>query len=500
MANLIRIKRRTNGQPGSPAGLNNAELAYNEVDDVLYYGRGADQNGNAITIPAIGGPGAYMTLGTAQSISGAKTFTGPVEFTDDLEGTTAPPEDDSSTLATTAFVKSLGYGPGTVTSVGLNLPTGLFSVTGSPITDSGTLTGSLSNQNANLLFAGPVEGTASTPGFRALVAADIPEILASKITDFFEEVTSVTLDQFALPLGPVSFNDEALTDLADPLNPQDAATKAYVDASSEGLLVKESVRAATTQNITLSGGFIVDDVNIADDDRILVKDQNDASENGIYIVNLGSAWVRAEDFNDPTDTRAGAFVFVKEGNQAGSGFVLTTQGTIEFGTTPLIFTQFSGAGQFQGGAGIDQDGSTFSVFSASSDRIVVDANGVDLAETTVTPSTYTSVTVDAYGRVTDGTSPTTLSGYGITDAQPLSILLSEISELTISSDQLIYGSGNSEVSLTTFTSFARDLLADANASAARSTLGLGSIATQNANNVSITGGTISNITIDGGTF
>lgn len=72
----VRIKRRTTGLAGSPASLKNAELAYNEVDDILYYGRGADGSGDAVTIPAIAGPGAYLTLSTTQTVTGAKTFSG----------------------------------------------------------------------------------------------------------------------------------------------------------------------------------------------------------------------------------------------------------------------------------------------------------------------------------------------------------------------------------------------------------------------------------------
>ena len=80
MANTIRIKRRSSGNSGAPSTLKNSELAYNEVDDVLYYGRGADSSGDAVTIPAIAGPGAFTTLATAQTISGNKTFTGSLNF------------------------------------------------------------------------------------------------------------------------------------------------------------------------------------------------------------------------------------------------------------------------------------------------------------------------------------------------------------------------------------------------------------------------------------
>lgn len=77
MANTVRIKRRTSGSPGAPSSLANAELAYNEVDDVLYYGKGTGgAGGTATTIPAIGGSGAFVSLSGTQTITGPKTFTG----------------------------------------------------------------------------------------------------------------------------------------------------------------------------------------------------------------------------------------------------------------------------------------------------------------------------------------------------------------------------------------------------------------------------------------
>lgn len=88
MANTIRIKRRASGNAGAPAALKNAELAYNEVDDVLYYGRGADGSGDAVTIPAIAGSGAYATLATAQTISGNKTFSGVTTLSGGVSGNT----------------------------------------------------------------------------------------------------------------------------------------------------------------------------------------------------------------------------------------------------------------------------------------------------------------------------------------------------------------------------------------------------------------------------
>lgn len=175
MANTVRIKRRASGAAGAPSSLANAELAFNEVDDVLYYGEGTGgAGGTATTIVAIGGPGAFATLSTAQTISGNKTFSGTVALGSSATATTPSTSDSSTTVATTAYVKAQNYGTGTVASVALSLPN-IFSVSGSPVTSSGTLTGTLASQTANYVFAAPA-GSAGTPSFRALVAGDIPDL------------------------------------------------------------------------------------------------------------------------------------------------------------------------------------------------------------------------------------------------------------------------------------------------------------------------------------
>jgi hypothetical protein len=81
MANTLRIKRRVSGAAGAPSGLKNAELAFNEVDGILYYGKGSDVNGDATTIPAIAGDGAFVSLTGTQTISGVKTVTGTLNLT-----------------------------------------------------------------------------------------------------------------------------------------------------------------------------------------------------------------------------------------------------------------------------------------------------------------------------------------------------------------------------------------------------------------------------------
>jgi len=114
MANTIRIKKRAaGGAAGAPGALRSSELAYNEQDNTLYYGYGDDGSANATSIITIGGSGSYVTLNTAQTISGDKTFTGSV----DLTGATATAVTqtvgtNNTTIATTAFVTAAVTGAG----------------------------------------------------------------------------------------------------------------------------------------------------------------------------------------------------------------------------------------------------------------------------------------------------------------------------------------------------------------------------------------------------
>jgi hypothetical protein len=230
---------------------------------------------------------------------------------------------------------------------------------------------------------------------------------ASNITDFNTAVRTNTLDQMAVPTASVSLNSQKITNLATPTADADAATKAYVDALKQGLDVKQSVRVATTANITLSGTQTIDGVVVSVGDRVLVKDQTTGSNNGIYVV-AASTWSRDTDADTSAKITAGMFTFVAEGTtNSDSGWVLTTNDSIVLGTTSLAFSQFSGAGQITAGSGLTKTGNTIDVGTASSARIVVNADSIDLA--TVSQSNTTgsssssfiqSVGVDSYGRVT----------------------------------------------------------------------------------------------------
>jgi len=445
--NTIRVKRTTTSN--RPSSLANAELAFIEGSNILVYGTGTGGAGGlATSIIDIGGTGAFLGLasGLTQTAAGTYTFNNSVTFSGTTSlgsatATTQASSDNSTKVATTAYVKAQGYLTsetylGTVTSVALSLPD-VFSVSGSPVTSSGTLSATLASQTANYVWAAP-NGSAGSPTFRALVAADIPTLTASKISDFATVAQGYRLDQFALPNTSVSFNSQKITSLADPTSAQDAATKAYVDAARSGLDVKQSVRVATTGNITLSGTQTIDGVAVSAGDRVLVKNQSTASDNGIYVVAAGS-WARATDADSDAEVTPGMFTFIEEGTvNADSGWVLSTNATITLGTTSLTFAQFSGTGSITAGDGLTKTGSQLDVVTASSSRIVVNADSIDLATTGVSASTYKSVTVDVYGRITAGTNPTTLSGYGITDAQS-----------QISATGILKGAGSGSISAAT---------------------------------------------------
>lgn len=404
MANLIRIKRRsTGGSAGAPTSLFQAELAYNESDPangVLYIGIGTGGvGGTATSIVPIGGDGAFVSLSGVQTISGNKTFSATVTHNATTTVPTVASGDNSSNAASTAFVKNQNYLTSTnaVTSVALSLPS-FITVSGSPITNTGTLTGTLASQTANTVFIAP-NGSAGSPTFRPLAAADIPTLTAAKISDFDTQVRTNRLDQLAAPTAAVSLNSQKITNLALCTADTDAASKAYVDAVKTGLDVKDSVRAATTANITLSAPQTVDGVPLVAGDRVLVKDQTTASANGIYVVAL-AAWTRATDADNSAagEVTAGMFTFVAMGAfNANSGWVLTTNDAIVLGTTSLTFAQFSGAGQIAAGAGLTKTGNQLDV-GGTTNRITVAADSVDIASTYVGQTSITTL-----GTITAGT-------------------------------------------------------------------------------------------------
>lgn len=458
MASTLRIRRRITGAAGAPGSLKNAELAYNEIENVLYYGKGDTGDGTASSIIQIGGSGAYATtsyvdtnfakLASNNSFTSGftSTFAGTLNIsgTFQLSGTTV-------TASAAELNRLAGVTVGTASA-----SKALVLDSSRNISNINQLT-STSFQNDGASF------TVSSVG--AVVGASLTSATINVGSGAFQASSSSA--SFTTSLQSASFStsgtgnitaggDLIATGNAYSSTNKKLATEEYVNSVQQGLDVKQSVRASTTANITLSGLQTIDGVSLSAGDRVLVKNQSNAINNGIYVVAVGS-WSRATDANVTANVTAGLFTFVSEGTQnADSGWILTSDDAITLGTSELSFTQFSGAGM------ITIDGaSTASV-----------TNGLEK----------------------DG------------NYLRLDVRLKRIANLTgVTANKLIYVSGTDTFDVTDFTATARTLLGGTDAAAMRTTLGLGSMATQSSLNVSITGGAISSVTLDdvtlnGGTF
>lgn len=307
MANTIRIKRSTGSS--APTTLANAELAFAEGTEVLYVGVGTGgAGGSATTVNAIAGKGAFLALSGTQTASGTYTFSGSVTFSGTTAigaatATTPDSNDDSTRVATTAWVldKIDAFGAGTVTSVGLSLPD-IFTVSGSPVTSSGTLSATLASQTQNYVFAAPGSGGNGAPAFRALVAADIPDLSATYLP-----LTGGTISSNLTISGNLTVNGTTTT-----LN----STELSVD----------------DKNITLGDTASPSDAT-ADGGGITLKGDSDKTFNW---VDATDAWTSSEHMNLLTGKEYKINgTSVLSGTTLGSGVTassLTSVGTITSGT------------------------------------------------------------------------------------------------------------------------------------------------------------------------
>jgi len=182
---------------------------------------------------------------------------------------------------------------------------------------------------------------------------------------------SIPLSSLGAPVSAVNLNNQPITNLQSPTNAGDAATKIYVDNIAQGLDAKNSVKAATTANITLANAQTIDGISVGSGDRVLVKNQTTQSQNGVYDAVSASNWSRVTDM-DTSYEFGGAFVFVEQGTtQADSGWVCTADSPVTVGTTNITWVQFSGAGQIIDGAGLLKTGNTLDVR--------VDGVGIEIA-------------------------------------------------------------------------------------------------------------------------
>ena len=333
-----------------------------------------------------------------------------------------------------------------------NLDT-LSSVTTVGALDAGSITSNFGNINIG-------SSTITTTGAITGGSAVIDNITVNGNTiSSTNSNGNVTIDPNGT--GTVDLNSSRITSVSDPTGAQDAATKAYVDATKSGLDVKDSVRIGTTAALSTStysngssgvGATITCDSNegINDSDglgqsvtliatnRVLVMNQGTAAQNGIYTVTtVGSgtaAWVltRATDADTASEITGGTFTFVEEGTNADNGYVFTHDGSPTMGSTSLSVSQFSGAGQITAGAGMTKSGNTLNVIGTA-DKITVAADAVTIATGYIGQSSITTL-----GTITTGTWQATDIGvaYGGTGVS------------TFTSNGVLYGNGSGDLQVT----------------------------------------------------
>lgn len=551
MANTLRIKRRAaGGAAGAPSTLANAELAFNEQDNTLYYGVGTGgTGGSATTIIAIGGPGTFAPL-ASPALTGtptAPTATAGTNTTQlattafvaasfaplaspTLTGTPAAPTAAVSTnttqIATTAYV--LGQLNSTSTSVNMDgtqaagtslliaradhthptdtsrAPLASPTFTGTPAAPTATA-GTNTTQIATTAFVATSFAPLASPALTGTPVAPTAAVNTSTTqiatTAFvLGQLSSTTpaalgtaavgtgttfaradhvhvmpaLSALNVPTASVSLNSQNITNLLDPVNPQDAATKNYVDITAQGLNAKHSVKAASTANLTLSGTQTVDGISLIAGDRVLVKNQTTTSQNGIYVVSA-SAWSRSTDTQTWLEL-VSAFTFVEQGtSQADTSWVCSVDQGGTLNTTAVAWFQFGSAAAYTAGNGLGLAGNTFSV-TPDGTSLTVSGTGVRINATWTGQSTITTLGTITTG-VWNGTAVTV--PYGGTGATSLT--------------GYVYGNGTG--TMTASTTIPNTAIT-----------GLGTMSTQAASSVAITGGSITGlttfdtVTIDGGTF
>lgn len=322
MSNTIRIKRRAaGGGPGAPTSLQNAEMAFNEDTNILYYGTGTGgAGGSATSIIPIAGPGAFVDTSSTQTVGGTKTFSNTISGSISGNAATATALATGRTIAITG---DLAY------------TSGSFDGTGN-VTGTGTL--ATVNSNVGTYTKLTVNGKGLVTAASAAVLADLGATTAN-----------------------FSMNGYGITNLADPVANNDAANKAYVDSVAQGLDIKASCVAATTTNIaTLSGLLTIDGITLTAGQRVLVKNQTLSQNNGIYIADSG-AWTRSSDA-DTWAELVSAFTFIEEGTtQADTSWVCSVDSGGTLGTTPITWVQFGSATSYSAGTGLTLAGTVFSI-------------------------------------------------------------------------------------------------------------------------------------------
>lgn len=277
-----------------------------------------------------------------------------------------------------------------------------------------------------------------------------------------------------------------------PTTNNDLVNKAYADAISAGLNFKQPVVAATTVNITLSGAQSIDSVSVTAGQRVLVKNQTNQADNGIYVAS-NTAWSRATDADSWTEL-TGAFCYVEPGGttNGGTAWYCTILGGGTLGVTPVTWTNFALTPLYYAGTGLTLSNFVFSITNTG-----VTAASYGSASKTL------AATVNAQGQLTSlSATDIAINGNQITSGTVGSSYISGnysgITGLgTITSGTwngstigVPYG-GTGATTLTGYVKGSGTSALSASATIPNTDIsGLGTMSTQNSSSVSITGGSI----------
>lgn len=272
---------------------------------------------------------------------------------------------------------------------------------------------------------------------------------------------NITFPDFVLISGSTMTGDLILN--GDPTVALQAATKQYVDSLAAGLSPKTSCDVATTADLTATydngasgvgatltnsgaqAALEIDGVTVSVADRVLVKDQSDQTENGIYVVtDTGSGatdWIltRADDYdNSPTgEVVSGTYTIITYGDtNATNLFVMTTDGTITIGTSNIVFSAFNSAANINAGTGLTKVGNTISldtpVSATNGGTGISNSNTITLGGDIVTAGSFTTSGANALTLTTTGSTNVTLplSGTLITSSVTSLLNLAEVGTIT----------------------------------------------------------------------
>jgi hypothetical protein len=250
--------------------------------------------------------------------------------------------------------------------------------------------------------------------------------------------------------GSLDMSNSRITNVGNPIAQTDAVNKSYVDLLKQGLYVKDSVKVATVLAGALATDFaagnIIDGYTLQAGDRLLIKDQVDAKENGIYIVQSASQPLRAADYA-AGHVAAGTFCFVESGNtNAALGWICNSPVEASLvGSNTLNFTQFTGLGQVTPGQGLSKN---FNVMNVNVDNssVEISANALRIKNTAV--STGLTGGSGAPLQTTPNQTHVTMLGditTGTWEASTIQVPYGGTGNTQFSSGSILYGNGTNKL-------------------------------------------------------